>query len=260
MSHSLTCHNVGFRYPGASLPSLREVSLHAIPGEWLSIIGPNGCGKSTLLHSIAGLNRFSGDIEVAGVKPRHISRRQLAQKVALMPQQPIIPEGLRIRDYIALGRTPYRGRDTGVVDAVMERLGLTPYARRTLNDVSGGELQRVVLARSLAQEPEVLLLDEPTSALDIGMAQQVMEMIDQIRQESGLTVIAAVHDLTLAGQYSDRIALLSDGELVRAGSPSEVLTEDTIASVYGASVRVTEMGAPVVIPQRPSWQVLDSRD
>ncbi|MDO5030521.1 MAG: ABC transporter ATP-binding protein [Corynebacterium sp.] len=256
MSNSLNCRNVSFRYLGADSPSLSDVSLTASAGEWLSIIGPNGCGKSTLLHCIAGLNRFTGDIEVAGGNPRRIARRQLAQKVALMPQQPVIPEGLRIRDYIALGRTPYRGREGGVVDAVMERLNLTAYAQRTLNDVSGGELQRVVLARSLAQEPEVLLLDEPTSALDIGMAQQVMEIIDEIRLESGLTVIAAVHDLTLAGQYSDRIALLSGGKLVRAGSPSEVLTEDTIACVYGASVRVmsldTKISAPVVIPQRPS--------
>lgn len=255
MSNSLNCRNVSFRYPGADSPSLSDVSLTASAGEWLSIIGPNGCGKSTLLHCIAGLLRFTGDIEVAGCNPRRIARRQLAQKVALMPQQPIIPEGLRIRDYIALGRTPYRGRDGGVVDAVMERLDLVPYAQRTLNDVSGGELQRVVLARALAQEPEVLLLDEPTSALDIGMAQQVMEMIDEIRLESCLTVIAAVHDLTLAGQYSDRIALLSGGELIHAGCPGEVLTEATIASVYGASVRVMEMdtkvGAPVVIPQRP---------
>lgn len=254
MTLFLNCQHVEFRYPGADAPSLRDISLSVHKGEWLSLIGPNGCGKSTLLRCIAGLNRCRGDIEIAGIRPRSISRRKLAQRVALMPQRPIIPEGLRIRDYIALGRTPYRGRDGGVVDAVMSRLNLAAYAQRTLNDVSGGELQRVVLARALAQEPEVLLLDEPTSALDIGMAQQVMELVDDIRHESGLTVIAAVHDLTLAGQYSDRIALLSAGRLVCSGTPGEVLTEATIEEVYGASVQVAELGAPAVIPQRPSWQ------
>lgn len=171
-----------------------------------------------------------------------------------MPQQPVVPEGMLIREYVALGRAPYRNRGQQVIDDVISRLGLREYAARPLTDVSGGELQRVVLARALAQQPKILLLDEPTSALDIGKAQQVMELVDGIRKESKLTVIAAVHDLNLAAQYSDRVVFLESGRVIAEGTPSDALTEARVESIYDASVRVVDQkGAPVIIPERPAW-------
>ena len=250
--NTVRLHDVSFGYGSRDYLALKGINLEIQAGTWCSLIGPNGCGKSTLLHCIAGLNRCEGDIEVASLDPRRASRRTLAQNIALMPQQPIIPEGMLIGDYVALGRAPYRGRGKHVVDEVLRRLGLESYASRLLTDVSGGELQRVVLARALTQQPSVLLLDEPTSALDVGKAQQVMELVDHIRKDSELTVVAALHDLTLAAQYSDQVIFLANGGVVAEGTPAEALTQDRIEDVYGASVRVIEQqGAPVVIPERP---------
>lgn len=245
--------DVNFSYPSADHPALADVHLDIRAGTWTSLIGPNGCGKSTLLHCIAGLNRCEGDVEVVSLNPSRCSRRILAQNIALMPQQPVVPEGMLIGDYVALGRAPYRGRGKGVVAEVIHRLGLETYTSRLLTDVSGGELQRVVLARALAQEPSVLLLDEPTSALDVGKAQQVMELVDTIRRDSHLTVVSALHDLTLAAQYSDEVVFLNHGSVVVHGSPRDVLTDELVSSVYAAEVSVidTESG-PAVIPRRPA--------
>lgn len=244
--------DVSFTYPGSSQPVLSSVQLRASAGQWVSLIGPNGCGKSTLLRCIGGLSHCTGELAVGGIDPRMSPRAAVARRVALMPQQPVVPEGMLIREYIALGRAPYKGRGQQVVDDVVVRLGLEKYVSRRLTDVSGGELQRVVLARALAQQPTILLLDEPTSALDIGKAQQVMELVDDIRKESKLTVIAALHDLTLAAQYSDRVVFLEHGCVIADGEPSDALTEDRIEGVYEASVRVLEQkGAPVIIPERP---------
>ena len=249
---AIRLNNVSFGYGSADHLALKDISLSITAGSWVSLIGPNGCGKSTLLHCIAGLNRCEGDIEAASLDLRRSPRRILAQNIALMPQQPVIPEGMIIGDYVALGRAPYRGRGKKVVDEVLHRLGLESYAPRLLTDVSGGELQRVVLARALTQQPSVLLLDEPTSALDIGKAQQVMELVDSIRDDSELTVVAALHDLTLAAQYSDEVVFLNHGTVAKHGAPEDVLTDDLINSVYEASVAVVDTGSgPAVIPRRP---------
>lgn len=257
-SAAVRLRDVHFSYTGSRHSRFTDnlvlsgISLDISSGNWVSLIGPNGSGKSTLLHCIAGLQRCCGSVEVAELDPRRTPRRILARTVALMPQQPVVPEGITIGDYVALGRTPYRGRGAEVVNNVLSRLGLRDYAQRLLTDVSGGEFQRVVLARALAQQPSVLLLDEPSSALDMGKAQQVMELVDSIREDSGLTVVAALHDLTLAAQYSNEVVLLDHGTVVKHGSPGEVLTEERISSVYSASVSVipTQSG-PAVIPHRP---------
>jgi iron complex transport system ATP-binding protein len=138
-----------------------------------------------------------------------------------------------------------------VVEDVMERLGLLPFADRLLRTLSGGEQQRAVLARALAQQPRVLLLDEPTAALDLGHAQQVLELIDRLRRQDGLTVLSSLHDLTLAGQYADRLALLSGGRVAEEGTPVEVLTATALARHYGASADIVQAASgPVVLPVR----------
>ncbi|NLG56692.1 MAG: ABC transporter ATP-binding protein [Rhodococcus sp.] len=215
------------------------------PGEWVSLVGPNGSGKTTLLHALAGLIPSTGDINIAGVDPAATKRRAMARVVALMPQRPTVPEGVSVRELVGLGRTPHIARfgvettnDADVVDRVLESLNLVDFAGRSAGALSGGELQRVMLARALAQEPQVLLLDEPTSALDIGHQQQVLDLVDTLRRTHGLTVLAAMHDLTSAAQYAQRLVLLDGGRIVADGTPVEVLTADRIARVYDARVEV----------------------
>lgn len=240
------------------VPVLDGVDLMVQRGEWVAVVGPNGAGKTTLLHALAGLTPATGRVVVAGREPGSASRRAMSRAVALMPQRPVIPEGASVRELIALGRTPYLPRfgtesahDRHVVGAVIERLGLEHLADRQATELSGGELQRVVLARALTQEPEVLLLDEPTSALDIGHQQQVLDLVENLRRRDGITVVAAMHDLTLAAHYGRRLVMVDGGRVVADGTPREVLEVERIASVYGARVEVLDRpGGLAVLPVR----------
>ena len=237
---------------------LDSVRLTVEPGGWLAVIGPNGSGKSTLLRSILGFQQHDGMVRIDGVPTSGMPRRVRARQLAYAPQRPVLPEAVTIRDYVALGRTPHRAllappraSDRRVGEDVMERLALVPFADRKLVTLSGGEQQRAVLARALAQQPRVLLLDEPTAALDLGHAQQVLELIDRLRRQDGLTVVSSLHDLTLAGQYADRLALLSGGRVAEEGTPAEVLTTAVLERHYGASADIVQAASgPVVLPVR----------
>ncbi|TQF69330.1 ABC transporter ATP-binding protein [Rhodococcus spelaei] len=249
----------GLRVERGGVTVLGGVDLVVRQGEWVAVVGPNGAGKTTLLHALAGLVPSTGTVTVAGNDPGRAARRAMSRAVALMPQRPVVPEGVSVAELVALGRTPHvprfgteTGRDREVVEAVIERLDLSGLARRPATELSGGELQRVVLARALAQQPRVLLLDEPTSALDIGHQQQVLDLVQGMRTADGITVVAAMHDLTLAGQYGRRIVMLDGGRVVADGTPREVLRADRINEVYGARVEVLDRpGGPVVLPVGP---------
>ena len=237
---------------------LDNVRLTVEPGGWLAVIGPNGSGKSTLLRSILGFHSHDGLVRVDGVPTAGMPRRRRALDLAYAPQRPVLPEAVSTRDYVALGRTPHRALlappravDRRIVEDVMDRLGLGELADRLLRTLSGGEQQRAVLARALAQQPRVLLLDEPTAALDLGHAQQVLDLVDTLRRQDGLTVLTSLHDLTLAGQYADRLALLSGGRVVAEGAPAEVLTATALETHYGARAEiVASVSGPVVLPVR----------
>lgn len=242
---ALTCRDLHVARDG--VPILHGISLTVPAGSWVSLVGPNGSGKTTLLYALAGLIPADGEVDVAGVRPRGAGRRVLARTVALMPQRPTVPEGVTVRELILLGRTPHisrfgteTARDIEVVDHVIDRLDLGEFTRRTATTLSGGELQRVVLARALAQEPRVLLLDEPTSALDIGHQQQVLDLVDSMRVEGGITVVGAMHDLTSAAQYGERLVLLDGGRIVADGAPEDVLTAERVDKVYDARVEVLD--------------------
>jgi len=238
-------------------------------GEWLCLIGPNGAGKSSILRSIVGLVPSEGSIEIGGRTIGGLSSRDRARLVAYVPQEPLLPPDMNGFDYVLLGRNPYvrpfrseSRHDRSVVAEIIERLSLHDLQGRLLATMSGGERQRFVIARALAQEAPVLLLDEPTTALDIGHQQQALDLVDGLRREHGLTVISAMHDLTLAGLYSDRLALLHAGHLVAEGSAAAVLRPETLAEFYGVSVRVhyEQDGTVVVVPLRsPSEQPSASR-
>jgi iron complex transport system ATP-binding protein len=234
------------------------IDLTVADGEWVTIIGPNGAGKSTVLRAVGGLLPFTGTITIHGTPPARMPRRERARAVAMVTQSPVVPPGMLVLDYVLLGRTPYiapLGResrsDLAAVDAVLDALVLHPFAGRRLETLSGGERQRVYLARALAQGANVLLLDEPTSALDIGHQQEVLELVDGLRRERGLTVLATMHDLTTAGEYADKIVLLDGGRVAAAGEPRAVLTAELLATHYRASVRVVDgEHGPLVIPVR----------
>jgi iron complex transport system ATP-binding protein len=224
---------------------LRDVTFDVEAGSWVCAIGPNGAGKTTLLHAVAGLVPFEGRVGLWGRELGAYRRRERARLVALVPQQPVIPEGVTAEDYVFLGRTPYLGvlgteqrADLVAVERALDRLEVAWAAERRLDTLSGGELQRVVLARALAQEAPLLLLDEPTTGLDLGHQIRVLELVDELRREHGLTVLSTMHDLTLAGRFADRFALLSRGRLVSKGSRGAVLDAAVILEHFGASVRV----------------------
>ena len=237
---------------------LDTVRLTVEPGGWLAVIGPNGSGKSTLLRCVLGLHTHDGLVRLDGVPTSDMPRRQRARQIAYAPQLPVLPEGVSTRDYVMLGRTPHRALlaapravDRQVVADVMERLEIGALADRPLRTLSGGEQQRAVLARALAQQPRVLLLDEPTSSLDLGHAQQVLDLVDGLRRQDGLTVLMTLHDLTLAGQYADRLALLSAGRVVAEGGPTDVLTAAALQTYYGARATVVQgPNGPAVLPVR----------
>jgi len=239
---------------------LDGVDLDVAAGTWTCVLGRNGAGKSTLLHALAGLRRAAGTVELDGRDAATLRHRERALTVALAPQAALLPPWLSVHDYALLGRTPHRGplgapgrHDHEVVAEAVDRLGLASLATRAVGTLSGGERQRAVLARALAQEPRVLLLDEPTAALDLGHAQEALELVDALRLERGLTVVSALHDLTLAGQYAQALLLLDGGRAVVSGPAAAVLTQDALARHFSATAEVVALpgGGVRVTPVRP---------
>jgi iron complex transport system ATP-binding protein len=249
-SSAVRVRDLRVAYDGTEV--LRGIDLELHTGEWLGLIGPNGSGKSTLLRALVGLVPSTGAVELGtGAPPGPTD-------LSLMPQSPELPTGMTVVEYVLLGRTAHLGwlssesrADRKVATDVLRRLGLTSFAGRAVRQLSGGEAQRVVIARALAQQSPVLLLDEPTSALDVGHQVEVLELVDELRREDGLTVVAAMHDLGTAARYADRLALLDRGELAALGAPAQVLEEALVSRVYGHPVRVHELDGHLVVVPAP---------
>ena len=239
--------------------ALDGVSVTVATGEWVALIGPNGAGKTTMLRAIAGLTHSAGRIVLAGQPARQLSHRRRARLIAYVPQHPQLPPEMTGLDYVLLGRTPHLGYfavesegDRRICLDLLDRMALTDMAGRRLATMSGGEAQRLVLARALAQQAPILVLDEPTSALDLGRRVDALELIDEMRRERTLTVLSAIHDLTLAGQFADRLVLLSHGKVAADGQPGSVLRDDLLSDTFGAGVGVlrTAGGELAVISHR----------
>ncbi|MEO1061092.1 MAG: ABC transporter ATP-binding protein [Actinomycetota bacterium] len=240
---AVSCTGLGVRLGDAAIISGLDLSVAA--GSWTTIIGPNGAGKSTLLRALSGLVDAEGEICIDGAPLGAWSPRRRARHLATVPQHPVWPPGMAVIDYVLLGRAAHQTfrvsaseHDVATVHALLQRLDLDALGDRAVDTLSGGERQRTAIARALAQEAPLLLLDEPSSALDIGHQIEVLELLDELRHERGLTVLSTLHDLSLAGQFSERIALLVDGAIVADGEPAEVLTSDLIGRHYGAEVRI----------------------
>lgn len=233
---------------------LHGVSIEVEAGGWLGVVGPNGAGKSTLLRTVVGAVSYSGSVLVDGESIDGFSQKERAGRVAYVPQRPVYPQGMAVFDFVLLGRTPFLGpfasessSDISRVWDALDALELVAFADRDVATLSGGETQRVSLARVLAQSAPIVVLDEATASLDVSAQHQVLELIDRLRTERGMTVISAIHDLTAAAQFCERIALVDNGDLLASGTPHEVLTEKLLGAVFEPSIRVIDINGSTVI-------------
>jgi iron complex transport system ATP-binding protein len=237
-----------------------SVDLRIETGECIALVGPNGSGKSTLLRGMARLLRPAGGaVLLDGRRLAEWPSRALARRLAVLPQSPQSPGDLTVEQLVALGRHPHQAflglataADRAAVHTALEQTDLLDFAGRSLAALSGGERQRAWIALTLAQEPDLLLLDEPTTYLDMGHGLAVLELVRRLNHARRLTVVMALHDLSQAARFADRIILLRDGRLAADGAPAEVLTPRTIAEVFGvkAEIITTADGLPVVVPAR----------
>lgn len=252
----LKVNNVEFSY--SSIPILKDIIMELVPSEMLGIVGPNGAGKSTLIKCIDTI-----------LKPRHgtilldeeeilkMSKIKVAQKLGYVPQTTARVFPTTVFDTVLMGRRPHIGWRSSKVDVkkvvnVLRLMEIEDLAMREFNELSGGQQQKVFIARALAQEPDVLLLDEPTSNLDIQHQLEVMEIIRNLVETRSISAIMAVHDLNLASRYTDRVVIMKKGMIVDAGSPSNVLTPGNIKSVYNVEAEVVNSSGknPYIIPVR----------
>jgi iron complex transport system ATP-binding protein len=241
---------------------LNSISLSLKGGEFLGLLGPNGSGKSTFLKNLLGFLKptggrivFAGTGAVPAPAPKERSRH-----IAFVPQSSGLHAALSVREVILMGRLPhlqdrwtgYNKIDRQKVAEVLAVLGIEDMAERNVLSLSGGELQKVIIGRCLAQEGEILLLDEATSGLDLNHSIEIMELMRRKTLDEGKTVVAVLHDLNLASQYCDRIVLLKNGRIRYQGSPAAVLTEEVVEEIYGvrAAVKTDEYGRPFVLPRR----------
>ena len=253
----LVAEDIHFAYKGQSV--LKGLSLAGQEGELVGIVGPNGAGKTTLLRLIGGVLRPSqGRITVNGTDLATLNGGQRARLVSAVTQNPLLPIGFRVVDLVLMGRNPHLKlfrweglRDLEIAREVMELTHTWHLADRLIGSLSGGQRQRALVAMALAQEAPLLLLDEPTSSLDLAHQTGIMDLVRDLQRRRGGVVVLAMHDLTLAAQYCDRLVLLDGGRAYAVGPPEIVLTRENIASVYGAEVAVLphpQAGTPVVLP------------
>ncbi len=257
MRTMLNVEKVCFSYNGKEI--LHEVSLQIHSGEVLAVVGPNGAGKTTLIRAISGvLSPQKGLIQVAGMDITKLNPMQRARHLAVVPQARELPSTFTVFQTVMLGRTPYLGwlgkaapKDEQIVQRVLRSTQLEDLAERQIGELSGGEQQRVLLARALAQNTPLLLLDEPTAHLDLQHQSHLLSLVRQTVAQCGLAVLLAIHDLNLVGLYADRALLLVNGEVLSMGTPAEVLTKSNLERAYQVSVEVIphpKYGTPLILP------------
>ena len=252
----ISLSHVSFSYNDSLV--IDHLHLTVEKGEMVALLGPNGSGKTTLIKLACGvLPPDNGDIYLNSSRLSKLGRKAVAQQVAVVPQQFFTPFSFTLEEVVLLGRTPFlrafsdeRKVDREIVRRAMEMVGVDGLKGRYFNELSGGERQKAVLAMALAQAPRLLLLDEPTAHLDINYQAEILELVQKLNRQQGLTVMAAMHDLNLAALYFDRLVLLKGGRIFADGRPDEVLTEKTIRDSFSASVQIARdpaTGAPHVM-------------
>ncbi len=243
-------------------PVVADLSVRIGDGRVTALVGANGSGKSTLLRGLARLVKPArGAVYLDGQAIAKLPTREVARRLAVLPQGPELPEGISVRELVAHGRYPH-GRalrrftreDELAVERALAATGLVALADRPLDELSGGRRQSAWIAMTLAQEAEVMLLDEPTTYLDMAHQVGVLELLRRLNREEGRTVVMVLHDLNHAARYADDLLAIRDGRLVAAGPPAEVVTEQTVRDVFGLDVHVIEdpaTGGPLVVPAAP---------
>ncbi|WP_445475011.1 heme ABC transporter ATP-binding protein [Methanococcoides methylutens] len=243
---------------------LNKVSLHAEQGQFVGIIGPNGSGKTTLVKTINRIIRTdSGTINIDGRNIENMDSIEIAKNIAMVSQVISINFEFTVEDVVLMGRTPYiksaeTHEDMQIVQNAMEKTKIIHLKDRLVTQLSGGELQKVIIARALAQDPKILLLDEPTSHLDITNQIDILNLVKDASKK-GMLVIAVIHDLNLAAYYCDRICLIRDGDLISIGTPEEVLTPTNIKTTYNIDVEVTNNNVTNSIYVIPRLEPLDNK-
>ena len=221
-------------------PVLQEINLNIKKGEMLGILGPNGCGKTTLLKLLnRNLHPDSGNVLMNDTDLEKVSKREIARHIAVVPQSNEIRFAFSVRDIVMMGRMPFMGQfqgesteDMRIVEESMKKTSITEFADRFINTMSGGERQRVIIARALAQKPEIILLDEPNLHLDISYQFEVLDLMKKLSEEEDLTVVIVSHDLPMVVKYCDRIVLIHDHRIFAMGTPEEVLTRENMRIVF----------------------------
>ncbi|RJS83904.1 ABC transporter ATP-binding protein [Candidatus Bathyarchaeota archaeon] len=251
----LEIRGVNFSYD--SRPVLEDVTMSVDEGNVVSLVGPNGSGKTTLLKCINKiLKPKKGVVLVEEKDVREMKLKELAKLLGYVPQISVSSFPSTVFDTVLLGRRPYINwsvspKDREIASQTLALMGIEDLALRHLNELSGGERQKVIIARALAQEPQVILLDEPTSNLDIKHQLEVLGIIRSVVKKKRIAALIAIHDLNLASRFSDKIILLHKGKIYDAGEPAKVLTQENIRIVYGVEVEINNSGTPYIIPLTP---------
>jgi len=246
MTISVRAKNLSYAYNGTMV--VADLSFTVNAGEFFIVIGPNGSGKTTLMKIIAGLLKpGKGELEILGLPIIGYKRKNLARKIGFVPQHVPVDFPFIVSDVVLFGRSPYLGtfgletkRDIDLAGQAMAFTEVVHLAGRRLNQLSGGECQRVFIARAICQDPDIIVLDEPTASLDIAHQMRIMDLMEKMKKEKNITVIMVSHDVNLAAMYADTLMLINRGKLVKLGSPAGVLTYEILESVYGCPLLVDD--------------------
>jgi len=242
----LTLEVRGLKYTYGKYLVLDGVDLPIVDGEVIGILGPNGCGKTTLLKNLnKNLEPTGGCVMLDGESMADLSKKEIAREVAVVPQTNEIRFAFTVRDIVAMGRMPFQGmmgapsgEDERIVDEAIRKTGLSKHMDRHINTMSGGERQRVIIARAIAQTPKYLLMDEPTLHLDISMQFDALNLVHKLSRETGLTVVIVSHDLGMVARYCDRIVMIHDHKVHCVGTPEEVLTPENMRTVFNVDAEL----------------------
>jgi len=265
----LELQNVWLAYDGKVV--VKGVTFQLLPGEIVGLIGPNGSGKSTIIKAISCvIPTYSGKILLDGKDIFKTPRKDLARLLGVVPQMPILPSAFTAFEIVLMGRNPHLGllqyegeRELAITWQAMEMTATQSLAERRIGELSGGEIQRLIIARVLTQEPKAILLDEPTANLDIRHQVEILDLIRSLCRKDNLTVLAALHDLNLAAQYCDRLILINNGQVHAQGTPREVINSQNIMDVYGTDSCVYPHpinGLPAVLPRAGNSRYASTRE
>lgn len=256
MTHVIHTETLTLAYDSTTIIDALDVQIPH--GKITALVGPNGCGKSTLLRGFARLLKpRAGAAYLDGKRILQIPTKELAKQLGMLPQNPVAPEGLTVRELVAQGRYPHQAwfqqwseEDEAMTNQALEITNMTDFMHRPVDALSGGQRQRAWIAMTLAQNTEILLLDEPTTFLDMAHQIEVLHLLEQLNR-AGRTIVLVVHDLNLAARYAHHIVAMRDGAIVATGTPHEVITAETLRAVFGVEVDIVtdpRTGVPLCMP------------